>query len=130
MSTNSKVLVLPSPVRRPKPAPIAEQNSSELRRSLRSQALNLQRHAHFEAVVHPSIKRLTKEIKDLKQLCAEHKEMIQKLEEEIARCAEGAPQDQADIRQQKIERIIQLQEEYKQVLAEKETYIARGAGGL
>jgi inorganic pyrophosphatase len=126
MSIFPKHLVLPSSARRPKPAPIAEQNLPEVRQRLRNQALNLRQHANFEAVVRPHIDRLVKEIKDLKQLCAEHEAKIQEMEKEIE--SSDRIDDEADVRQQKINEIIHLEEVYRQLLAEKEAYIARAAG--
>jgi hypothetical protein len=125
----SNDLVLPLPEGRQTAASITVQNASELRQGLRRQALNLRRFARLEAVVRPHIERLKKDIKNLKQLCAEDEAKIGEMEAEIAHCdGEGATEDQADVRQQKINKIIQLEEVYRQLLADKEAYIARAGG--
>jgi predicted RNase H-like nuclease (RuvC/YqgF family) len=79
-------------------------------------------------VLRPAIDRLTKEIKDLEQLCAEHENSIQEMKSEMASYAAGATDDQDEDRQKKIEKIIQLEDVYRQVLAEKEADIARAVG--
>jgi septal ring factor EnvC (AmiA/AmiB activator) len=122
-STNLK---LPSPVRRPKVAPTSD--VPELRQQLRAAAERLQGLAITEAAVLPRIERLTREKSKLEETCSEHEATIKEMENDIAKAA--APQDDPEAsRQEKVDKIAELEERYQRLLAQKAAFLARADDG-
>jgi chromosome segregation ATPase len=122
-STNLK---LPSPARRPKVA--ATSDFSELRQQLRAAAERLQGLAITEAAVLPRIERLMHEKSKLEETCSDHEATIKEMENDIAKTA--APQDDPEARrQEKVDRIAELEERYQRLLAQKAAFLARADDG-
>ena len=99
----------------------------EARQELKLKAQTLQKYVHFEASMKPHLEKLHKEVRELAKKCDEHEADINKMEKAIKRekqrkRAVGERMDDAD-REEKVERIRELQEEYEKLIAKKAKYL-------
>lgn len=119
---------LPSPIR--KQPKIVDDDKKEKRMELKKKASTLQKYVHFEASIRPHIIKLTKDIDDLVSQLDDIDASVQQMQKNIEKEQEiqknaNSTEESKNAHESKIEEILELETEIKNLLQEKAKYLAR-----